>query len=269
MIDRKTGFIGTGNMGSALVKAAAKAIEKGNLLISDRTASKAAALAEEAGATVSNNNAIASSCGTIFLGVKPQMMAEMLGEIAPVLKLRTDDFVLVSMAAGVTIERIRAMAGGDYPVIRIMPNLAVTVGESMILYSVSDNVPADGVPSFRDMLRFAGAFDELPESLMDVGCAISGCGPAFVFMFIEALSDGAVGCGLPREKAMKYAAQTLYGASKLMLVSGKHPAELKDQVANPGGATIVGIHALENRGFRAAAIEAINSAYQKTIKLGK
>ncbi|OQB48402.1 MAG: Pyrroline-5-carboxylate reductase [Firmicutes bacterium ADurb.Bin153] len=269
MSNDKIGFIGTGNMGSALLRAAARAVDPSRILISNRTLGKSQALAAEVGAVVSDNAEIAAECKMIFLGVKPQMMAEMLKAIAPVLEKREDGFILVSMAAGVTIDRIRTMAGSPYPVIRIMPNLAASVGESMTQYSVSDNVPDDGMALFLDVIRFAGVCDELPEYLIDVGCAVSGCGPAFAFVFIEALADGGVECGLPRDRAMKYAAQTLCGAAKLVLGSGKHPGELKDMVCNPGGSTIVGIHALESRGFRAAAMDAITEAYQKTVKLGE
>ncbi|HNZ09131.1 MAG TPA: pyrroline-5-carboxylate reductase [Bacillota bacterium] len=265
----KIGFIGTGNMGSALVKAAAKAVDPACLLISNRTVKKSKALSSEVGAVVSTNKEIAACCDMIFLGVKPQMMKDMLEEIAPVLDNRADDFVLVSMAAGMTIDRIRKMAGGQYPVIRIMPNLPVAVGEGLTLYAISDNVTADALAYFLETLRLAGSFDQLPEGLIDVGCAVSGCGPAFVYIFIEALADGAVECGLPRDKAIKYVAQTLCGASKLVLESGKHPGELKDMVSNAGGSTIVGIHALEARGFRGTAIDAITAAYQKTVKLGE
>lgn len=269
MGDMKAGFIGTGNMGSILVKAAAKALDCKDIAISDYSAAKARALSSATGVRIASNKEIAASCKAIYLGVKPQVLEKVLFEIGPVLEQRADDFTLISMAAGVPIERIRKFAGGVYPVIRIMPNLPAEVGEGLTVFAATDNVGEEAMQDFKELMSFTGTVDELPEKLIDVGCAVSGCGPAFVFMFIEAVADGAVECGLPRAKAIKYAAQTLLGASKLVLDSGKHTGELKDMVANPGGATIVGIHAMEKMGFRASVIDAITAAYGKTVKLGE
>lgn len=269
MINDIIGFIGTGNMGAPLVRAAAKATEGSNILISNRRTTKSVALADEIGAAAATNREIAEKCGMIVLGVKPQMMAGVLGEIAGALKHREDEFVLVTMAAGISIDRIRSMAEGPYQVIRIMPNLPAAVGEGMTLYSLSDNMPAGYVERFCDIFSESGIFDHITEELMDIGCAVSGCGPAFVSVFMEAMADGAVECGLPRDKAYKYVAQTLYGTSLLLLQGGKHPGEIKDMVANPGGSTITGLHAMESRGFRVATMEAITAAFQKTVKIGK
>ena len=263
------GFIGTGNMGGALAKAAAKAAYPVHMYLADFNAEKSLALAREIGGIPSTNQDIARKCQYIFLGVKAQIMADMLFEIAPFLLERADEFVLVSMAAGITIRDIQTMAGGKYPVIRIMPNTPVSVGEGMILYTVSEEVTPDMVKTFQEKMQCAGVLDLLPEQYIDAGCAVSGCGPAFVYMFIEALADGGVECGLPRDKALLYAAQTLYGASKLVLESKKHPGELKDAVCSPGGTTIAGVHALETGGFRNCAMNAVCKAHQKTKELGK
>ena len=211
---------------------------------------------------------MAEQCDLIFLGVKPQMMGALLAELAPVLSARQDRFVLVSMAAGLTIGTIRAMAGGDYPVIRIMPNTPAAIGEGMILYC-AEGVEPEEKTAFVDVMQAAGSFDELSESLIDAGSAVSGCGPAFVYPFIEAMADGAVACGLPRAKAQLYAAQTLVGAARLVLESGDHPGALKDAVCSPGGSTIQGVRALEQNGFRSAVMEAVIAAYEKTVALGK
>ena len=153
------------------------------------------------------------------------------------------------------------------PIIRIMPNTPVAVGEGMILYDANEWVTSEMLDAFSHALSKAGRLDRLPEGSIDAASALSGCGPAFVYLFSESLADGAVECGLSREKANLYAAQTLYGAAKLLLESGKHPGELKDAVCSPGGTTIAGVHALEEGSFRAATMSAVNAAYQKTLKL--
>lgn len=263
------GFIGTGNMGSALVRAAAQAMDVKDITLADQCAEKATALAKELGCQSTDVKTLAQSCGYIFLGVKPQVMAAMLSDIAPVLAARQDKFVLVSMAAGLSIADIRRMAGNDYPVIRIMPNIPVSVGSGVILYDHTDNVLDEEVALFRENMRFAGLVDALPEKLIDAGSALSGCGPAFVCLFVEALADGAVACGLPRDKALNYAAQTLAGTANMLLQSGMHPGQLKDAVCSPGGTTIAGVMAMEESGFRAGAMDAVMTAYQRTLELGK
>ncbi len=262
------GFIGTGNMGGALARAAAKSVAKENLLLSDAYAPVAQALAKELGCQEASVETVAKTANVIFLGVKPQVMGAMLEEITPVLKNR-QDFVLVSMAAGLDIWSIRKMAGGEYPVIRIMPNLPVQVGEGMILYDYTDNVEKAYLEAFQKAMQEAGKLDRIPEKLIDAGSALSGCGPAFVCLFVEALADGAVACGLPRDKANLYAVQTILGTAKTLMEKGMHPGQLKDAVCSPGGTTIAGVAALEQGAFRASCMEAVASAYQKTLDLGK
>lgn len=265
----KFGFIGTGNMGGALAKAAAKKLCGEDILLANRTRKKAEVMAEDLGCVVADNVQAAAQCKYIFLGVKPQMMAGMLEGIAPALAARTDRFVLVSMAAGLTMETICEMAGGQYPVIRLMPNTPADIGEGMILYTANELVTEDELTEFLDAMSKAGRFDRLDEKLIDAGSAVSGCGPAFAYLMIEALADGGVVCGLPRAKALEYAAQMMAGAAKMVLETGKHPGELKDAVCSPGGSTIAGVRALEEGGFRAAGINAVVAAYEKTKELGK
>ena len=266
MQELRLGFIGTGNMGGALVRAAAKG-DAAKLYLADHFPAKAQALAQEVGGTAADNQSIAAGCRYIFLGVKPNMMADMLSGIADTLRARADRFVLVSMAAGVSIADIQGMAGAAYPVIRIMPNLAASVGEGMVLYACSDHVTQDETELFMETLARAGRFDELPETLIDAASAISGCGPAFVCLFIEALADGGVRCGLPRDKAMLYAMQTLKGTAQMLLESGEHPGALKDAVCSPGGTTIEGVQALESGTFRGVVMSAVGAAYEKTKHL--
>ena len=255
-------------MGSALARVAAKGAAGAPVYLANRTREKARKLAQELDCRVADNETVAQCCDLIFLGVKPQMMAGLLSELGPVLRERSDRFVLVTMAAGLSIAAIRQMAGADWPVIRIMPNTPASIGEGMILYC-AEGATEEEVSAFTGLMQGAGSLDPLPEGLIDAGSAVSGCGPAFVYPFIEALADGAVACGLPRDKAQHYAAQTLVGAAKLVLESGSHPGALKDAVCSPGGSTIQGVRALEQSGFRSAVMEAVIAAYQKTLDLGK
>lgn len=264
----KIGFIGAGNMGGALAKAAAKKADSRKILIADKFEEKAALLALDLHAKYSSNAEIAQECNFIFLGVKPQMMKEMLAEIKPYLEDR-GRFVLVSMMAGVKTEKICAELGFDAPIIRIMPNTAVEVGEGMVLYTSNAGVWEKEEKAFLEFMSEAGEFEKLPEHLIDAGTAVSGCGPAYVYMFIEALADGGVKCGLSRATAQKLAEQTLLGAAKLAKETGRHPEELKDAVCSPAGSTIAGCYALEKGGFRASAIGAVDAAYERTKELGK
>ena len=261
------GFIGVGNMGGALARAAAKKVSGSSLLLANRSPEKVARLAEELCGQVSDNTAIAAEADFIFLGVKPQMLPGVLEGLAPVLQARQSPFVLVSMAAGTSIARVRQLAGGDYPVIRIMPNTPASIGQGMILYAPSENVPEAALAAFLDSMAAAGRFARLEERLIDAGSAVSGCGPAFVDLFLEALADGGVACGLPRSTAMELAAQMVLGSAALALSDGRHPAQLKDAVCSPGGTTIQGVRALEKNGFRSAVMEAVIAAYEKNFDL--
>ena len=263
------GFIGCGNMGGALAAAAAKTLGGEALILADHDREKAAALASRLGSHCGSNEEAAQNCRYLFLGVKPQMMAGLFATLAPVLRARTDRFVLVTMAAGLTISRIRELSGGDYPIIRIMPNTPASVGEGMLLYTAGEGVTDEEKSAFVSHMAGAGLLEELPEHPIDAGSAVSGCGPAFADLFMEALADGGVACGLPRDKAQLYAAQMLLGSARLLLESRDHPGLLKDRVCSPGGSTIAGVRALESRAFRGAVMEAVEAAYQKTVALGQ
>ena len=196
-------------------------------------------------------------------------MASTLDEISEILAKREKKPTLVSMAAGIKIEKIAEMTKTSCPIIRIMPNMPVSVGEGMILYDICLGVTKETEEIFLAVMGKSGKLDKIPEALIDAGSALSGCGPAFVFMFIEALADGGVLCGLPRDKALAYAAQTLIGSAKLLQESGKHPGELKDAVCSPGGSTIEGVRTLEEGAFRGTVTEAVISSFEKTKMLGK
>ncbi len=261
------GFLGCGNMGGALALAASKVLDADELAVCDADPSKTDFLVTDHKATLLSLEELAKSAKYLFLAVKPQSFAGVFELIRPILQERTDRFVLVSIAAGITIEKIYALAGVDCPIIRMMPNTPVSVGEGMILYTANEETTEEEIKEFLKGLSCAGALDAIPESLMDAAGALSGCGPAFVYLFAEALADGGVQCGLPRDKAQAYAAQTLLGAARMMLETGKHPGELKDAVCSPGGTTIEGVHALEAGAFRATASGAVIAAFEKTAKL--
>ncbi len=258
---RTLGFIGTGNMGSALAAAAAKNSENW-LLLANRGRAKAEALCERIGGEVTGNRG-AAKADYLFLGVKPQMLPEVTPELRDALSKQDRYTVVVSMAAVTSIVRIKELLGEDLPVIRIMPNTPVAVGEGVILYTCSGEVTEETEEDFLDAMSAAGHFLRIEERLMDAGACISGCGPAFVDLFIEALADGGVACGLPRALALELAAATVSGSAKLMLETGKHPAQLKDEVCSPGGTTIQGVRALEKGGLRSAVMEAVIAAYHK------
>lgn len=262
-------FIGTGNMGGALAKAACKKLAPSEILLTNRTAAKAEKLAGELGCAVGTTAEAAAQGRYIFLGVKPQMMRGLLAEIAPILAKRTDRFILVTMAAGLTMEQISSMAGGEYPVIRIMPNTPCAVGAGVVIYDCNALVDDGELSEFTAAMSGAGVLDRLDEHLIDAGSAVAGCGPAFACLFIEALSDGGVTVGLPRAKAMLYAAQMLEGTARLMIETGQHPGAMKDAVCSPGGSTIAGVRALEEGGIRAAAINAVIAAHKRNQELGK
>jgi len=264
----KVGFIGAGNMGGAIAKAVSKCALQPEILLADYSRDKAEELALEIGAVVSDNVGVVEACDYVFLGVKPQVLGGVLQQLAPVAAAKAGRTVFISMAAGVTMETILKTLGDGMPLIRIMPNMPVSVGSGMILFDCSAAVTEEETGTFLGIMEKAGRVDRLPEHLIDAGCAVSGCGPAFAFLFAEALADGGVTCGLPRQKALEYAAQMLYGAADLLLSGGRHPGELKDAVCSPGGSTIRGVLALEESGFRGAVMDAVIAAYERTVELG-
>lgn len=265
---KKLGLIGCGNMGSAMARAAA-AVCGGDMLLANRTPQKAQALAQQLGATVTDNAGVAAGARYILLAVKPQQMAGVLAELAPVLAARAaQPFVLVSMAAGLSCQRLRDMAGGDYPVMRIMPNTPAAIGRGVVTCCTLGVEQADKTELLA-LLGAAGMVDELDEGLMDAAAAVAGCGPAFVYLFIEAMADGGVAAGLPRQKALAYAAAAVEGAAALVRQSGSHPGLLKDAVCSPGGSTIAGVQALETGGLRGAVMQAVAAAADKNAALGR
>lgn len=260
----KAGFIGCGNMGGVLAGAAAKSGME--VYGADLDQEKLRRLQSASGVVPSTTEEIAGGCDYIFLGVKPQMIHALAEQIRTVLGSRRDRFVVVSMAAGIPISRIEEELGA-YPVIRIMPNTPAAVGEGMILYSPSSAVTEEEENTFLKLLANAGRIQKLDESKIDAACAISGCGPAFVCMFVEAMMDAGIRCGLTRDLAKLLSLQTVAGTARLALGSDKDPAVLRGEVCSPAGSTIEGVAALEANGFRSALLDAVEAAYQRTLEL--
>ena len=260
----KYGFIGCGNMGGAVARALSRSSK--DILVSDRSG-KAKALAEELGISYGDNQTIAQSCQRIFLAVKPHMMADMLAPLAPALAQRKP--VLITMAAGLTMAQIQEFVGTEVPIIRIMPNTHTAVGMGVIPYCTNPLVTEVDLSDWLQDMAPCGLLDPLEERLIDAASALSGSGPAYAYVLLEALADGAVTCGLPRAKAMAYAAKMLSGSAEMFLASGQHPGALKDAVCSPGGSTIEGIRILEQRGFRGAAMDCVIAAYRKNLEPGK
>ncbi|MBR4954058.1 MAG: pyrroline-5-carboxylate reductase [Oscillospiraceae bacterium] len=258
------GFIGIGNMGGAIAASACKAVNAAEILVSAAHSEKAAAFSEKYGTAPSTNLEIAAQAKYVVLGVKPQYMEEVLAELRPVLAKR-EDVILVTMAAGLTMQNISDMAGGNFPVIRIMPNTPSLIGEGVIVYDANELVSQSDLDTYLATLAPAGIVDRIPEQTIDAASAISGSGPAFTYLFLEALADGAVACGVPRAKAFEYGAQTLIGSAKLFLESDCHPAELKEAVCSPGGSTMQGLRALAAGGMRSAVMEAVIATYEKNL----
>jgi pyrroline-5-carboxylate reductase len=267
MKNGKIGCIGCGVMGSALIKAVIKQEGAKNVMLFDADTAKAQQLASETGAAAaSSNQDIAQQCSVIFLAVKPQYIQSVFNEIGAL----DTDTLLVSMAAGVKIETLASYAHCPAArIVRLMPNIPALVGEAMIALSTTAGASAADTERVKAMLAPAGIVEQVPENLMDVVTAVSGSGPAYAFMFIEALADAAVGMGMPRAQAYVYAAQTLKGAAAMMLETKKHPAELKDSVCSPAGTTIAAVQTLEQTGFRTSVIQAAKAAFARSIELGK
>lgn len=266
MTKYEAGFIGAGNMGGALASAAARQVTGEKVAVACSSPAHSAAAAERLSCQAAAPEEILSGSKFVFLGVKPQMIDGVAQSLAA--PIAASESIFVSMLAGVQLERLAHLLGADKKIIRILPNTACAVGQGVVLYCANGNVTDADLAAFCSLMADAGIVDHIPETLIDAGCAITGCGPAFAYMFMEALADGGVKCGLPRAKAIRYAAQMLAGSAEVVLQSGKHPEQLKDDVCSPGGSTIAGVDALEQRGFRGSCIAAVDAAFEKTRQLG-
>ena len=260
----KIGFIGAGNMGSALAKAAAKSAE---IYVYDIDNEKAEALAKNIEGKLSTVSEMAAVCDYLFIAVKPNFVKDVMSNIAA--SQIKCGLTLVSMAAGVSLNSLDAMTNKDIPVIRIMPNTPVAVGKGVVLTAGNALVTEEKLLEFKSVMAAAGDIEIIDEALIDAGTALSGCSPAFVYMFIDALASGAADAGLEKKDALKYAAKTLIGAATLLLESEKTPDELREAVCSKGGSTIEGVKSLFADGFPETVKRAVMASYKRTLELGK
>lgn len=263
--DTKIACIGCGSMGGAIMSAICKKFDGKNVIVTAKNIEHASAFADanRCNFAFSNSEAV-KNAKIIFLAVKPIYINGVIQEIKNFLN---PDTILVSMAAGVTLNQLYEMA--NFPFIRIMPNMPAKVGQAMTALCCKDDIKSDDLQIITNLLESCGKVEKVPESLMDCVTAVSGSGPAYVFMFIEALADAAVKFGMPRKQAYIYAAQTVQGSAAMVLESGKCPGELKDAVCSPGGTTIEGVAALEKNGLRNSVIEGASAAFNKSVLMSK
>lgn len=267
----RIGFLGAGKMATALAAGWLRAglIRPENLCAADPAEEACAAFSRATGGRfLASNLDVALACDVAILAVKPQQMADVLGELTEH-DWGTRPTLFVSIAAGVTLRQLAGALGDRARIVRVMPNTPCLVGASASAYSANEAASPADLELVGRLMNAVGRAFAVPEKLLDAVTGLSGSGPAFIFVLIEALSDGGVRVGLPRELATQLAAQTVYGSAKLLLETGQHPAALKDMVTSPGGTTIAGLHALERGGLRSALIDAVEAATRRSAELGK
>jgi pyrroline-5-carboxylate reductase len=263
------GFLGAGKMATALAKGwvGAGLASREHLLASDPLLQARQTFSDETGVpAVADNREVVAGSDLLVLAVKPQSMGALLAEVRPAVGPR---HLVVSIAAGIPLRQLAEGLGSDRRLVRVMPNTPCLVGASASAYTPGEKATADDVALVDRLLNAVGRAYRLPEHLLDAVTGLSGSGPAFVYVIIEALSDGGVRVGLPRDVATALAAQTVFGAAKMVLETGLHPGVLKDMVTSPGGTTIAGLHALERGGLRAALMDTVEAATRRSAELGK
>ncbi len=265
---KKLGFVGAGNMGKAMIGGVIKSgvIEAENITVFDTYAPCLDTIKSELGVNVTSDlRETVSVSDIIIFAVKPNVVPKVLEEIGDIV----DKKIVVSIAAAVSIDVMEECIGADKKIVRVMPNTPALVGEAMSALSPNKNLSEEEKLMVLDIFNSFGKAEFVPETLMDTVVGVSGSGPAYVFMFIEAMADAAVLSGMPRVQAYKFAAQTVYGAAKMVMETGKHPGELKDMVCSPGGTTIAAVEALEESGLRNAVIKGQKACVKKAIEMGK
>ena len=265
----KIGFLGAGKMATALAKGFIKAgiALPGDIIASDVVEAARSSFGKELGSgTTASNPEVLKFANALILAVKPDQVSDLLAEARDHF---TPNHVLISIAAGVTIARMENSLGGSARVVRVMPNTPALVGASASAFATGKNTTPEDAQLTQKLLSAVGVAYSVKETLLDAVTGLSGSGPAYVFLMIEALSDGGVAAGLPRDIATRLAAQTLLGSAKMVLETGHHPGALRDMVTSPGGTTIEGLHELELGGVRASLINAVRAATDKSKRLGQ
>lgn len=261
----KLGFIGAGNMAKAIIGGILKSgiVAKEEILVSDAS-EQARERAGVLGVGVTGDNREAAKSDTVFLAVKPQFYGEVIAEIAPVV---TESTLVITIAPGWSLDKLSAAFGKKVKLVRTMPNTPAMVGAGMTAACKNELVTEDELRYACMLLESFGKCQVIPERLIDAVIVASGSSPAYVYMFIEALGDGAVREGMPRDMAYRFAAQAVLGSAKMVLETGLHPGALKDMVCSPAGTTIEAVRVLEERGFRSAVLEAMNACAEKSRSL--
>lgn len=265
----KIGFIGTGNMGRAMVKGLAKSglYQQQDLYIYDRNLTVAKELARDLGIqSTETPQALVKACDRIIFAVKPNVLPTVLRALVPEV---TADKVVISVAAGISLEKLASILGADHKIVRVMPNTPALVGMGMSAVTQNDQVTQAELAEVLAIFASFGKAEAVSESLIDAVVGVSGSAPAYVYLFIEALADGAVMEGMPRAQAYEFAAQTVMGSAQMVLETGQHPGELKDMVCSPGGTTIAAVKTLEEAGLRAAVIQAVQVAAEKNREMAE
>ncbi|XP_046580978.1 pyrroline-5-carboxylate reductase 2-like [Haliotis rubra] len=266
--DIRVGFLGAGKMAQALASGFVKTgLVKACNVTASRRHPEAPNILKDMGVMVTGDNKeVVRRSNLVFIAVKPYMVAPVLKEVAETV---TADKLIISIAAGITMDTLEKELPTGTRLIRVVPNLPALVGQGAAVLSRGITAQEEDVALVMTLVRSVGQCEEVPESLQDCATGVSGSGPAYAFTAIEALADGGVKMGLPRDLAMKLAAQTMLGAAKMVLESGKHPGQLKDEVCSPGGTTIAAMHKLEKAGFRGALIDAVEAATLRARELGQ
>lgn len=262
------GFLGAGQMATALANGWLKAglVSANTLRASDPYAEARGKFQQATGGSTSVDNLdIVKHSQILILAVKPQMMAPLLAEISGHIR---EDHVIISIAAGLTLKKLADGLLANHRLIRVMPNTPCLLGESAAAFAAGPGARPEDTTLVERLFNAVGKAFAVPESQLDAVTGLSGSGPAFVYVMIEALADGGVRMGLPREIALTLAAQTVLGSAKMVLETKQHPGALKDAVASPGGTTIAGLHALERGGVRAALMDAVEAATKRATELG-
>ena len=265
--EMKIGFIGCGNMGSAMLRGILEAgtYRKEDFIVCEKSEDAKKRVEKEFQIrTTESCRAVVEFADIIFLTVKPQYYEEVIGEIRTYMMEKQ---IFVSVAPGKSLEWIGQLFGRPVKLVRTMPNTPAMVKEGMTAYCVNGQVCPEEKAKVVELCRCFSEAEEVDEHLMDVVTAVSGSSPAYVFMFIEAMADAAVADGMPRDKAYKFAAQAVLGSAKMVLETGKHPAELKDMVCSPGGTTIEAVRVLEEKGLRSSIIEASRACVAKSRQM--